>query len=447
MDFNGFEITPQSGKAGAIDISISPIAVNEGLDKVVEIDAICGNKSSRLTLMHEGMRERLVASDGNFILADGGSFCVLKGKGSNNPNAPVETYTLLSFIECTGEQYINTDYIVQEDDVIDMFYIAELQTGTDKCLFGAYGDNGHLFTSIYSNTAYIRFGSTVSSTISNARTKYVISLKKGSATIDSSSISPNFESMPQYPLYLFANNNRDKSVNMYGICRTMGFKISKTSGDIVMNLKPCKRDSDGKVGMLDIVSGKFFTNLGTGADFIGGNEMKIPDNYELLEYIAFDNDKIYNTAIYGNERINIEVMFKRTDTSGSDYLFGCSSGSRITAYLTYSGYWRYGSGYPTFNTENKNLQYAVVTPGKTTVCGVARTFSVGGAFQTSYPIPIGGHTPSSGIPTATYQGYVYFFRMKEDGVYIADFVPCKRVSDGVEGFWDCVSQTFIESII
>lgn len=78
MNFNGFEITPQSGKAGAIDISISPIAVNEGLDKVVEIDAICGDKSSRLTLTHYGMREEFVAQDGDFILADGGTFNVLK---------------------------------------------------------------------------------------------------------------------------------------------------------------------------------------------------------------------------------------------------------------------------------------------------------------------------------------------------------------------------------
>lgn len=78
MNFNGFEITPQSGKAGAIDISISPIAVNEGLDKVVEIDAICGDKSSRLTLTHYGMREVFTGYDEIFITADGGTFNSIK---------------------------------------------------------------------------------------------------------------------------------------------------------------------------------------------------------------------------------------------------------------------------------------------------------------------------------------------------------------------------------
>lgn len=79
MNFNGFEITPQSGDAGANEISISVAAVNESIDKVVEIDAISGDKSARLTLIHEGMREVFSCSDGEFSLADGGTFNVLKG--------------------------------------------------------------------------------------------------------------------------------------------------------------------------------------------------------------------------------------------------------------------------------------------------------------------------------------------------------------------------------
>lgn len=79
MEVNGIIINPQSGEAGTdIPISISVAAVNEGIDKVVEIDAICGNKSDRLTIVHEGLREPFVASDGDFVLADGGTFNVLK---------------------------------------------------------------------------------------------------------------------------------------------------------------------------------------------------------------------------------------------------------------------------------------------------------------------------------------------------------------------------------
>lgn len=29
---------------------------------------------------------------------------------------------------------------------------------------------------------------------------------------------------------------------------------------------------------------------------------------------------------------------------------------------------------------------------------------------------------------------------------LVDWYPCRRKSDGVEGFWDCVTQTFIEAV-
>lgn len=81
MNFNGFEITPQSGEAGANKISISVPAVNESIDKVVEIDAINGDKSSRLTLIHEGLRQRYISADGKVLCtSDGGRYGVLKKK-------------------------------------------------------------------------------------------------------------------------------------------------------------------------------------------------------------------------------------------------------------------------------------------------------------------------------------------------------------------------------
>lgn len=78
MEVNGFNINPQSGEAGANEISISIAAVNEGLDRTVEINAVNGDKTAKMTLIHEGMREVFEPSDGVFVLADGGTFNVLK---------------------------------------------------------------------------------------------------------------------------------------------------------------------------------------------------------------------------------------------------------------------------------------------------------------------------------------------------------------------------------
>lgn len=79
MEVNGIIINPQSGEADTdIPISISVAAINEGIDKVVEIDAICGDKSDRLTIVHEGLREVFTGYDERFITADGGTFNSIK---------------------------------------------------------------------------------------------------------------------------------------------------------------------------------------------------------------------------------------------------------------------------------------------------------------------------------------------------------------------------------
>ena len=83
---------------------------------------------------------------------------------------------------------------------------------------------------------------------------------------------------------------------MYGYCKSMGFRISKPNGDVVMNLKPCKRDSDGKIGMLDLVSGQFFINQGEEEDFLAGAEMRMGDEYEAIDYVTFKADKLFDAG-------------------------------------------------------------------------------------------------------------------------------------------------------
>lgn len=79
MNINGFEINPQSGEAGSININISITSTNEGIDKEVNIKGVCGDKSAPLHLIHEGLRQPFGLSGGGvFRLANGGRFGVLK---------------------------------------------------------------------------------------------------------------------------------------------------------------------------------------------------------------------------------------------------------------------------------------------------------------------------------------------------------------------------------
>lgn len=358
-----------------------------------------------------------------------------------------ETYTRLTHIECTGEQYINTGYVVQEDDVIEMDYISTSSTSDEKALFGSYDGNGSVWYLLYSNTAYIRYGSSTSVSKSNARKKYHVKLQKGSVDIDGDSATLSYEQMPVSPLYLFARNHSNSSVEMYGYCKSSGFKVVKNSGEVIMELIPCKRDSDGVIGMLDVVSGQFFMNQGTGADFVAGSEIKVSEGYEVIDYVTFSKDKLYDLGIIGSTD-RIEVMFARNETTSTTYMYGIVTSphtASVTAYLSSGGAWRFGSSYKGISMTDKSIHRVEVYNGNVIYDFTTGTFTKA-TFTTPDTCVLGGYRTASGSLSETYQGKIYYFRIYRDGELRLDLHPCRRLSDGEEGFWDCVSQTFVGEI-
>lgn len=353
------------------------------------------------------------------------------------------SYTRLTHIEATGVQHIEVDYQLKETDTIDVLYEPTLVKSADQFVFGA----PNTWWSTYNQTGYARFGNTSSVSVSSGTWRFRVQLSSGKVVLnENTSVTLTYTSLTAGKVAIFAGINASGSAYNRGNFRIMWFRIKGADGNDTIDLAPAKRDSDGKVGMLDLVSGKFHTNADSGDDFIGGNEVCINDDYELIDRVSFNNDKGFDTGYYGNENTYIDILFQRTDTSGADYLFGCSSGNRLTGYLTSSGYWRYGAAYPTFNTVNMNVLRANVTPTKTTINELSRTFSAQSAFTTAHTIPVGGYKAAAGTITQTYQGHIYYFRMKHGDELLVDWYPCRRKSDGEEGFWDCVTQKFIEKI-
>lgn len=422
---------------------------NTGIDRAQEITVTTDNglASEKVLVSQEGLRQPFGLSGGGvFLIAGGGRFGVLKVGEPIEPPTPMETYTRLTYIECNGSQYINTGYVVQEDDVIEMMYISTSTTSADKALYGCYDDNGNIWFSIYSNTGYVRFGSSASASVTNARMTYKLTMQKSSVVMDSGNkATPDFVGLPQVPLYLFARNNKSTGVGMYGYCRCLGFSIKKSSGELVMDLKPCKRDTDGAVGMLDLVSGQFFGNGGTGDDLIAGAEARMGDDYEAIDYVTFSKNKLYDLGIVESTQ-TIEVMFARSEKSATPYLYGCVTSphtATVSAYMSSNGAWRFGSSYKGLNTNNTFINRAIISNGKTDFNFAAGTFTKS-TFTTPDTVVLGGYRAASGSLTKNYQGKVYYIRITEGSTPIIDYYPCKRISDDVEGFWDCVSQTFIQ---
>lgn len=199
--------------------------------------------------------------------------------------------------------------------------------------------------------------------------------------------------------------------------------------------------------MLDLVSGQFFGNEGTGEDFIAGGEVKVTDDYEVIDYVTFAKNKLYDLGIV-NSNQTIEVMFARSEKSTTPYLYGCVTSphtASVSAYLSSGGAWRFGSSYKGLSTNNTFINRVIISNGSTNFNFTAGTFTKS-TFTTPDTVVLGGYRAASGSLTKNYQGKVYYIRITQGGNPIIDYYPCKRLSDGVEGFWDCVSQTFIEPI-
>ncbi len=359
-----------------------------------------------------------------------------------------ETYTPLTYIECTGEQYIDLGYVVQEDDVIEMDYLSTSTTSADKMLFGSYdGNGGYIWFSLYSNTAYVRFGDTSSKSVTNARMHYKLVMKKSSCSVDgTNAITLEFSKLSENPIYLFARCGSNLTASLYAYCKCFGFKVTKTDGTLIMDLKPCKRDSDGAIGMLDSVAGNFFTNQGTSADFVVGNEIKIPQGYEIIDYVTFSKNKLYDLGIISSTD-KIEVMFARNETTSTTYMYGIVTNphtASVTSYLSSSGAWRFGSSYRGITMTDKSIHRVEIYNGNINYDFATGTFSKS-TFTTPDTAVLGGYRTESGSLYKTYQGKIYYFRIYNNGELRLDWFPCKN-KEGVEGFWDCISNKFINII-
>lgn len=82
--------------------------INEGIDREMSVvfadtarSVIAERKVTQI-----GLREEFVTSDSLVFMPTDGVFGVLKVGGQ--PDQPTETYTRLTYIECDGQQYINT---------------------------------------------------------------------------------------------------------------------------------------------------------------------------------------------------------------------------------------------------------------------------------------------------------------------------------------------------
>ena len=183
-------------------------------------------------------------------------------------------YVPVKFLGNTGTQYIDTGYVMNENDELTVDYEipdAALEIKTDKILIDARdtGSNS-VRVSTYSATHkwYARFGHTESQTSAaiTGSVKGSLTISKGRFIINGTTVFDDlaFTAMPTGTLLLLSGRSASTgAISAPSYARIIAAKI-KRNGETIRNYIPMQRTADGELGLKETVTDEFLTNAGTG---------------------------------------------------------------------------------------------------------------------------------------------------------------------------------------
>ena len=228
-------------------------------------------------------------SETDTVTATNGSK-TLAGKWSQKPNPAYVTlpdgYTQLEYIESTGTQYIDTGLGGSSDYITTVIALA---TGNGIAVFGSNGGNGFSLTLNLNGVCYwrsigIRYDSqgidiTKPCKYVCANRSFYINDTAVTATLTDSGFITGSKTV-----LLFGTNREEGEPNL-SASKIYKYEVkSASSGAVLINFVPAKRNSDGAIGMYDLVTNSFFENGGTGT-FIAGAEVPQTINGFLIKPI------------------------------------------------------------------------------------------------------------------------------------------------------------------
>ena len=276
--------------------------INEGIDREIGVSFVDKDRTVVVdrTVKQIGLREVFNAADGAFILADGGTFNVLK---------PIQ-YTPLEYIESTGTQYIDTGANIDTStDEIEVVIQGLTQT-TYKWFLGEH-DNGSRFgfgSGDGANKRNVAYGnSTYKVTDSQVYdTKHTLVANTNGLFLDGAKIANYASFVSTSTIYLFHLNLNGQSSYM-GSSRIWSYK-HRRNGALLLDLIPAL-DSDGVACMLDKVSRAFFYSK-TDEGFVAGPiKHPLPIGCKELTYIESTGTQYIDTQLPSSVKSSVDVVF------------------------------------------------------------------------------------------------------------------------------------------
>ena len=185
-------------------------------------------------------------------------------------------YQRVEYLESTGNQWINTGFAPNQDNVRAIIDY-ECNARGDNIFFGMaqYDGNDFALNNYFINRIFYWWGGGNSDlTLDSEETRTLVEIgsviKHNDEIVRSLSLSKTFVgNTNKITLFGLANDANPSDATYRATGKIYNFELYY-GDELKMNLIPCYRKSDNKPGMWDMVTETFFVNSGSGADFIVG---------------------------------------------------------------------------------------------------------------------------------------------------------------------------------
>lgn len=383
-------------------------------------------------------------------------------KNSANQN-PYSNYIQLEYVEADGHQWINTEFIPNQDTRVIMqcnmtstttapfFGSRDRQRGTKTFVLWKINDN---FRFDYGSNEY-------SISVKSSGNRFIYANGYGNTLVVDQLTTNigNYTFSGEYPLYIFANIDDDGLDSRHPSGKIYLCHIYSGKGTNYMKRRfiPAKRTSDGVSGLLDILNCKFYESLGE--PWIAGPEIGPMPNFSLKDYDFLEtadssNDTYLDTGFIPNQDTRLVMEIKKIANTETYHQFiFCSRNSPKPSYgiikVQNSNIWRDDYANSSVNVSNalnggaSLTQRMLIDKNKNYTnmgnCGVSHTYT---NFTLNNTLVLyGAHQKNSEL-LMDIDMSLYWCRIYDNGVLIRNYYPAQRKTDNAVGLYDFVNSTF-----
>lgn len=363
-------------------------------------------------------------------------------------------YLQLPYISSSGSQYIKTGIVPNGAKVkVDIKY-RFVKVEPETFAFGYWNNDGYGTAIGNSSNSQVRYRvyKTADYYGSVDAALHEVSLNGPEGTfIDGKLVSSELSEvadMGTCEYYVFGRNlvtGKSSSPNLAAVC--IYHLAIDLDGKPVRDFVPCRRQSDGELGLYDLVNGDFYDNDGTGEFGAPMSERDIV----ALPYLESTGNQYIRTGVIPNGRTPlIEATYQYTQFSAQTigYLFGYWDGSWGTAI----GYEQTGGRYRVYNNAvwygMPDLDWHTVVlnaVGGTTVDGIVAgddgKLLENVADSGAHEYFVFGRNISGSVDHGA-SARLRSLKISMNGVLVRDFIPARlQVTDEL-GLFDKVEGEF-----